>query len=213
MPYYKQVLGIEPSKLAQAEHINLIQSHVNNAFVECLSDLFGNGCILDDDEEALKVTPTPYHIDASNKNFENENDYISFYDRYLRQEFETNKSEIQSFNLKMHNTSNLKPTIFAEIRDTDMNFIAEAHTELPITTGETGPADVKFIFNLKHQPTSTYYFVLRPIDISATDFNDVSETIVPDMFTVKFDKSGSLNQGLYASYNGVDYLQSNIRYR
>jgi len=210
MPYYKQVLGIESTKLAQAEHINLIQSHVNNAFVECLSDLFGNGCILDDDEEALKVTPTPYHIDASNKNFENENDYISFYDRYLRQEFETNKSEIQSFNLKMHNTSNLKPTIFAEIRDTDMNFIAEAHTELPITTGETGPADVKFIFNLKHQPTSTYYFVLRPIDISATDFNDVSETIVPDMFTVKFDRSGSLNQGLYASYNGVDYLQSNM---
>ena len=177
--------------------------------------MFGDACILDGDEEALKITPTPDHIDQENKNFDDADPYISFYDRYFRQKITTEKSEIQSIRVQMQNDSRVEPTIFAEIRDLDMNLKQEANVKLTSTIEQKDPVDVEFIFNLKHLPVGDYYFVLRPVDISSTDLiengdESIYDVITEDMFKIKIDKGGNYNEGLEASYNGTDYLNSNL---
>ena len=213
--YYERVNGhIKPSEIARSEDINKIQTNIQTAFTEMIKDIYGDGCILDEDEEALKLTPTSYHIDQQNKKFNNTDnidDYcISFYDRYFRQKIELDKSEIQSIRVQMHNKTQVEPTIFAEIRDLDMNLKKEANVKLPSTIDNDQPIDVDFVFNLEHLDVGDYYFIIRPVDINLTDFTDATyDTITPNSFLLKFDQTGSYNEGLEASYNGVDYLNAN----
>ena len=71
MSYYNLVTGnLSSSKIAKSEDIVNIQSNIQGAFAESITDMFGDACILDGDEEALKITPTPDHIDQENKNFD-----------------------------------------------------------------------------------------------------------------------------------------------
>lgn len=216
MSYYNLVTGnLSASKIAKSRDIVNIQSNIQSAFAESITDMFGDACILDGDEEALKITPTPDHIDQENKNFDDADPYISFYDRYFRQKITTEKSEIQSIRVQMQNDSRVEPTIFAEIRDLDMNLKQEANVKLPSTIEQKDPVDVEFIFNLKHLPVGDYYFVLRPVDISSTDLiengdESIYDVITEDMFKIKIDKGGNYNEGLEASYNGTDYLNSNL---
>ena len=216
MSYYNLVTGnLSSSKIAKSEDIVNIQSNIQGAFAESITDMFGDACILDGDEEALKITPTPDHIDQENKNFDDADPYISFYDRYFRQKITTEKSEIQSIRVQMQNDSRVEPTIFAEIRDLDMNLKQEANVKLTSTIEQEDPIDVEFIFNLEHLPVGDYYFVLRPVDISSTDLiengdESIYDVITEDMFKIKIDKGGNYNEGLEASYNGTDYLNSNL---
>ena len=216
MSYYNMVTGnLSSSKIAKSEDINNIQSNVQSAFAESITDMFGDACILDGDEEALKITPTPDHIDQENKNFDDENSLISFYDRYFRQKITTEKSEIQSIRVQMQNNSHIEPTVFAEIRDLDMNLKKESNAKLTSTIDQEEPIDIEFIFNLEHLPVGDYYFVIRPIDISSTDLiengdESIYDVITSDMFQIKIDRGGNYNEGLSASYNGVDYLDSNL---
>ena len=216
MSYYNLVTGnLSSSKIAKSGDIVNIQSNIQSAFAESITDMFGDACILDGDEEALKITPTPDHIDQENKNFDDADPYISFYDRYFRQKITTEKSEIQSIRVQMQNDSRVEPTIFAEIRDLDMNLKQEANVKLTSTIEQKDPVDVEFIFNLKHLPVGDYYFVLRPVDISSTDLiengdESIYDVITEDMFKIKIDKGGNYNEGLEASYNGTDYLNSNL---
>ena len=214
--YYERVAGtIEPSQIAQSEDIHAIQTNIQKAFQEMITDIFGNGCILDEGEEILKLTPVPYHIDQENKNFDEDgrkSDYlISFYDRYFRQKITIEKSEIQAIRVQMCNNTNMTVTVFAEIKDMDMNLVQEAHTELASTINESDPVDVTFNFNKEHLPVGDYYFIIRPVDISSTDLGDVEtySVITPDDFTIKYDRTGSYDGLLEASYNGVDYLNAN----
>ena len=216
MSYYNMVTGnLSSSKIAKSEDIVNIQSNIQGAFAESITDMYGDACILDGDEEALKITPTPDHIDQVNKNFDEANSYISFYDRYFRQKITTEKSEIQSIRVQMQNDSRVEPTIFAEIRDLDMNLKQEANAKLTSTIDQEDPVDIEFIFNLEHLPVGDYYFVLRPVDISSTDLiengdESIYDVITKDMFKIKVDKGGNYNEGLEASYNGTDYLNSNL---
>ena len=203
--YYDIVTGnLSPSKLAKSDDITEIQTNIQKAFAKSITDMFGDGCILDEGEEVLKITPTPYHIDQENKNFDDQKYLISFYDRYFRQKIETEMSEIQSIKVQMENNSHLEPTIFAEIRDSDMNLIKEANTKLKSTIDQEEPIDIEFNFDLKHLPAGEYYFVLRPVDISSMDFienGDESkyDVITPNMFNVKYDRDGTYKGGLEAS--------------
>ena len=212
--YYNRVIGtLEPSEIARSEDIHLIQSSVQNAFQEMIKDLFGIGCILGEEEESLKLIPTPYTIDQENTNYNETNPWISFSDIYLRQKIMIEKSEIQAIRVTIQNNTNLMPTVFAEIRDADFNLIKEANTKLP-TTNEDGEK-IEFIFNLQHLPVGLYYFVIRPVDINAADLTANGDetqydTITEDSFQILCDKDGNYLEGLDASYNGVDYLESRL---
>ena len=102
--YYERVIGnLMSSEIAKSEDIHSIQTNIQSALQDSYKDFFGDGCILDDDEEALKLTPTPSHIDQQNKNYNDDENFISFYDRYLRQKIVTEKSEIQSIHIEARN--------------------------------------------------------------------------------------------------------------
>lgn len=213
--YYNRIIGtLSPSEVARSEDIHLIQSSIQTAFQEMITDLFGIGCILGQDEESLKLIPTPYTIDQSNNNYSEENPWISFFDIYLRQEIEIHKSEIQAMRVTIRNTTNLMPTVFAEIRDSDFNLIKETNVKLPAQTEDAGE-EIDFIFNLQHLPLGQYYFVIRPVDINSADLTANGDetqydTITEDSFQILCDRNGNYNQGLHASYNGVDYLESRL---
>ena len=218
--YYETVTGnLASSEIAKSEDIHAIQSNIQHAFANLIRDVTGDGYILDDDEDALKLTPIPDHVDQSNKNYDKDNDTLPFYDTYLRQKITTEKSEIRSIRVQMINESNLSPTVFAEIRDMDMNLKKETNTILPptnkTTTSVNDPIDIDFIFNLQHLPIGDYYFIIRPVDISSADLTvDGDETIYDhidaSMFQIRYDIDGNYKEGLDASYNGVDYVPSNV---
>lgn len=213
--YYNRVVGtLSPSEIARSEDIHTIQSSITTALQSMLIDLLGTGCILGDDEDDLKLIPTPYTIDQTNTDFNEENPWISFSDTYLRQSIDTEMSEIQAIRVTIQNNTNLMPTVFAEIRDANFNLIKETNTKLPAQTDDDGQ-QVDFIFDLQHLPKDTYYFVIRPIDINAADLTANGDetqydTITEDSFQILCDRNGNYNQGLYASYNGVDYLEARL---
>ena len=95
--YYETVTGtLASSEIAKSEDIHAIQSNIQHAFANLIRDVTGDGYILDDDEDALKLTPIPDHVDQSNKNYDKDNDTLPFYDTYLRQKITTEnlKSEV-----------------------------------------------------------------------------------------------------------------------
>lgn len=215
--YYTRVNGnLKPAEIAKSEDIHEIQTNIQSAFNQMAQDIFGDGCILDDDEDALTLTPNPLHTDQVNKNYDDEQgSFISFYDIYLKQKINIEKSEIQSITVQMRNDTVLSPTIFAEIRDNDMNLKKEANVVLQSTLDNEDPADVNFIFNLDHLPTGEYYFIIRPVDITLTDLTingdeTIYDDIRPEMFLVRYDRGGNYGEDLQASYNGVDYLDANM---
>ena len=84
--YYDRVIGtLFPGQIARSEDINNIQSNVQDAFERFIKDLLGDGCILDEDENAMVLMPTPFHVDQENKNYDPDDNFISFYDRYFKQ--------------------------------------------------------------------------------------------------------------------------------
>ena len=197
--YYNRVIGsLAPTEIARSEDINLMQSNTQTALQEMIRDICGAGCIIGGGEEDLKLTPTPDHTDQENMNYEDEADFISFQDRYLRQSILIEKSEIQSIRVQMMNLSEYEPTVFAEIRDTDFNLIKETNAKLTVSED---PIDMIFTFNLNHLPLGEYYFIIRPVDMSASD-----GTIDFESFKVRYDKGGNYHEGLDVSYDGVNYL-------
>ncbi len=213
--YYDRVSGtLSPSEIARSEDIHEIQSNITTAFQEMLIDLFGTGCILGDDEEDLKLIPTPYTIDQANTDYGEENPWISFSDIYLRQRIDIEKSEIQAIRVTIQNNTNLMPTVFAEIRDSNFNLIKETNVKLPSQTEDDGQ-QIDFIFNLQHLPQDNYYFVIRPIDINTADLTANGDetqydTIDENSFQILCDRNGNYNQSLNASFNGVDYLEARL---
>lgn len=213
--YYNRVIGtLSAAEIARSEDINLIQSNIQVAFQEMMNDVFGTGCILGGEEEDLKLTPTPNHIDQANTSYDEESCEFSFYDVYLSQSFNIEKSEINTIRLQIKNNTTLEPTIFAEIRDYNFNLLKETNIQLPSTIESEDFIDVDFAFNLDHLALGEYYFVLRPVDITSIDMaasgdENVYDTIDPEQsFVVRYDANGSYNQGLKVSYNGVDYLEA-----
>lgn len=219
--YFERVIGnLSSSEIARSEDIHEIQTNIQTAFIEMIKDTYGYGCILDDDEDALKIYPTPDHIDQENKNYDDDDEdinanLISFYDRYFKQLIHTEKSEIQSIRVQLKNESSLEPTIYAEIRDNDMNLLKESNIVLPSTVENDDPIEVEFTFNLTHLPIGDYFFILRPVDITTTDIaqsdnGSLLDNIGPQSFQIRYDRGGNYTEGLEASYNGVDYLPANL---
>ena len=212
--YYNRIIGtLSPSEIARSEDIHLIQSNIQTAFQEMITDLFGLGCILGEEEENLKLIPTPYTIDQSNTNYNDDNPWISFSDVYFRQQIDITKTEIQAIRVTIRNNTNLMPTVFAEIRDSNFNLIKETNVKLEDQTFDG--AEVDFIFNLEHLPLDSYYFVIRPVDINTADLTANGDetqydTITEESFEILCDRSGNYNQSLCASYNGVDYLEARL---
>ena len=69
--YYHRIFGhLAPAEIARSEDIHSIQTEIQSSFRKIAQDIFGEGCILDDDEEALKITPIPFHVDQQNKNYD-----------------------------------------------------------------------------------------------------------------------------------------------
>ncbi|MBR3208632.1 MAG: hypothetical protein IKF82_00030 [Bacilli bacterium] len=211
--YYSRVLGsLNASEIARSEDIHLIQSGIQTALQEMIRDMFGAGCVLGEGENSLKVTPTAYHIDQQNSNYDANENLISFYDVYLRQLISIDKSEIQSIKVQMRNSSQIAPTIFAEIRDGNFNLIKETNAVLP---PNEQPQDITFTFNLNHLPIGEYYFCIRPVDIASINYqntinNQAYNEVTTDSFKIRCDIDGTYCGGLQASYNGVDYLEARL---
>ena len=168
--YYKNIQGtLKTGKTARADDIHLIQSSIQDAISSLIVDMFGPAYILGQTENDLKLVPTPIHIDQSNTEYDIENQWISFYERYFRQGIRINKSSIESIKVHMQNTSNLSVTVYAEIRDINFDFIQESNAILNPTT-EDDYQEVEFNFGLNHLGVGHYYFVIKPIDISKADF-------------------------------------------
>ena len=233
--YYNRIEGtLNTGKTARSSDIHLIQSGIQDAFQRALTDICGTGVVLGETENALKLTPTTQHVDQKNA-FEladNQQPGISFYEVYLRQPINIEKSSIERIRLQMSNASKINVTLYGEIRDADFDLVGETNTRLPPTDANEY-IDIDFIFNLNHLPLGRYYFVLRPVDVSSVDltltnYEDAYDTILPEMFKVKYDKEGSYsnitdsyngivsddnilyheNIGLYASYDGNEYLEA-----
>lgn len=222
--YYTRVDGtLKTGQTARSSDIHLIQSEIQDALQKALLDIHGTGVILGEEKNALKLEPTTNHVDQSNLNFDEENPGLSCYEIYLRQPIDIEKSSIDTIRLEMLNNSNIQVTVYAEIRDGDFDLIAETNTLLKPTDPNTyEPID--FVFKKDHLPVGRYYFVLRPIDISAIDLTlsgdeSLYDTISADMFKVKYDSEGMYsnsnttasskdNLGLYASYDGNEYLEA-----
>ena len=211
--YYNRVKGtLEVAKLAQSSDIHLIQSSIQDAISSLIVDMFGPAYILGQQEDDLKLVPTAIHVDQSNTYYDNEQQWISCYERYLRQNISINKSSIESIKVHMKNDSNLTIPVYAEIRDINFDFIQESNAILN-PTDEDGYQEVEFNFNLHHLGVGHYYFVIKPIDISTADLivnGDETEydNISEDTFLIRYDRGGNYREGLEASYNGVDYLNA-----
>ena len=211
--YYNKVTGtIETGKTARSGDIHLIQSSIQDAIQRMIVDMFGPGFVLGESENALKLYPTNTHVDQSNANYNEYKNFISFYDTYFRQPIDITKSSIETIRVQMINQSNITTTIYAEIRDSTFDLVQEANATLA-PTEEDEYAEVDFNFSLNHLPLGRYFFVLRPVDISATDLTlsgdeTPHDTIDASMFQVRYDMDGSYNQGLEASYDGSNYLDA-----
>lgn len=211
--YYNRINGtLEVAKLAKSSDIHLIQSSIQDAISNVIVDLFGPSFVLGEAENDLTLVPTDIHIDQLNMNCDEEDQWLSFYERYFRQPLFIEKSSIESITLDMINDSNITTTVYAEIRDINYNLLKESNAKLAPTQSDEYQ-QVTFTFDLHHLGVGRYYFILKPIDISAADLalnGDESsyDTIVPEMFCVRYDRDGNYEAGLEASYNGVDYLEA-----
>lgn len=211
--YYNRIKGtLEVAKLARASDIHLIQSGIQNAISNVIIDMFGPSFVLGESENDLKLVPTAIHVDQINTSCDEDNQWISFYDRYFRQSLFIEKSSIESITLNMINDSKIETTIYAEIRDINYNLLKETNAKLHCTKSD-GYEEVTFHFDLHHLGVGRYYFILKPVDISAADLalngdEGTIEVIEPEMFCVRYDRGGNYEQGLEASYNGVDYLDA-----
>ena len=227
--YYNTIQGtLNTGQTARSSDIHLIQSSIQDAFQRALIDICGTGIVLGESEDALKLEPTTQSIDQYNSfdNADEENTSISFYDIYFRQPIDIEKSSIETIRLQMLNYSNIDVTIYGEIRDADLDLVEETNTVLKPTDIDDF-ANIDFHFNLNHLPLGRYYFVLRPVDVSAVDLTingDESEydTLRPEMFRVKYDIEGTYSEsnsedvileadsiiGLEASYDGNEYLEA-----
>ncbi|MBO5476305.1 MAG: hypothetical protein J6A15_00940 [Clostridia bacterium] len=224
--YYTPIQGtLDTGKTARSSDIHLIQSGIQDAISKALIDITGTGVILGESEDALKLEPTTQKIDQSNPFFDEENAGVSFYEIYLRQPIDIEKSSIETVRLQMLNNSNISVTIYGEIRDADLDLVQETNTILN-PTDDNEYADIDFHFNLNHLPLGRYYFVLRPVDVSAVDLTingdeSIYDTLRPEMFLVKYDNEGNYSKaqeeiewnsentdGLEASYDGNEFLEA-----
>ena len=233
--YYNRIQGsLEAGKTARADDIHLIQSSIKNMIRQVIIDMCGTAFVLGESENALKLYATNSHVDQSNLDSTQSPKWVSFYDKYLRQPIDINKSSINTIRVQMLNDSKITVKIYAEIRDSDFELVKEANATLKPTSDEHG-TDIEFHFNENHLPIGRYYFVLRPVDISATDLvinNDESYyddgssrdeisreyfdylinkgTIDHDYFCIRYDPDGNYNKGLEASFDGATYLKASL---
>lgn len=213
--YYNTVTGtIDAGRTARSSDIHLIQSSIQQAMRTMISDMFGAGFILGESENALKLYSTSEHRDQYNENNEDNIRTISFLDRYFKQPIIIEKSSIETINIQVTNVSNITTTIYAEIRNTDGELLQESNVVLaPNAQGDF--QTIGFHFDLHHLPLGIYYFILRPVDISATDLTingdeTPYDTITSEMFQVRYDTEGGYTQGLQASMDGSTYLDAKI---
>lgn len=232
--YYNRIQGtLETGKTARADDIHLIQSSTSRAIRDATIDIGGTSFILGGAEDAFKLYATNQHTDQSNLNYNENGCWVSFYDKYLRQPIDIDKSSIESIRVQMMNDSHITTTVYAEIRDEDFELVKEAHATLPKYT----TSDIEFYFNLKHISIGRYYLVIRPVDISSTDLAKSGDEIYYDekenysreeisrsyfdyltsegviqneYFLIKYDADGNYNKGLEASYDGSTYLNANL---
>ncbi len=208
--YYDVHQGtLEVAQLAQSSDIMTIQSHVQDAIKSLIVDMFGPGYILESTEDALKLTATPIHSDQQNLNYDSDNSWISFYERYFRQGIHIEKSSIETIKVQMINNSKFTVMVHAEILDDDLTSKGVSNVQLEPTTDENEYTNVNFDFNIDHLPLGDYYFVLKPVDISSVELTkNNNETITPDDFKIRYDRGGNYTEGLEVSYNGIDYLEA-----
>lgn len=224
--YYNRIEGtLNTGLTARSSDIHVIQSEIQDALQKALIDIHGTGVVLGEDEDALKLEPTTQHIDQSNTHFDEDNPGLSCYETYFRQPIDIEKSSIEAIRLEMLNNSNIEVTVHAEIQDANFNIVGETNAILKVTDPNTyEPID--FIFNENHLPLGRYYFILRPVDVSAIDLaingdEYIYDTIDPSMFKVKYDTEGTYSvpeenevilqedtYGLQVSYDGNEYWEA-----
>ena len=223
--YYKKVEGnLKPKQIARVEDIHQIQQNIREAIQNLIKDNLGVSYILGESENTFKLIPTTDYVDQFNyyngENSDTEKCWVSFYDIYLKQDIEIEKSSIENITVHMRNHTNISVTIFAEIRDDDFRLISEANAVLDPLEKEKNEKykTITFAFNEHHLPVGHYYFIIRPVDISVTDlvFNEGDDNtwynaqITPSDFQVRYDKDGTYNKEFEITINSIDDEENDI---
>ena len=221
--YYNKVEGnLKPREIARVEDIHQIQQNIREAIQNLIKDNLGISYILGESENTFKLVPTTDYIDQFNyyngKDDGTESCWVSFYDIYLKQDIEIEKSSIENITVHMRNQTNISVTIFAEIRDDDFHLISEANAVLDPLEKEEKYTPITFAFNKHHLPVGHYYFIIRPVDISVTDlvFNEGDDNIwynsqiKPEHFQVRYDANGTYNKDFEITINNIDDDEDDI---
>jgi len=193
--YYTEITeDIIPGHLAYADDINLIQHGIQAALAQIICDNFGDGYVLDDDEDAFLMTPVgtgDEQIDQMNRT-SSYLVYQSMTDVYVRQTIDITKSSVSSITVKVSNDSGANQVLRGELRtiegeNIDSDLIASYEVTVPAS--QTGAGDFTFDFNAHHLPEDSYYLVIK----YATGIK------------IALDESGAYNQSFATSVNGVQY--------
>jgi hypothetical protein len=187
---------IVPGHLAYAGDIGLIQANIQASESQLICDNFGDGYVLDDEENVYLMTPVgtgDEQIDQMNK----PSQYLSFRgmnDVYVRQTIEIEKSSVESIKVYVKNTSGDPQVLHGELRTTETETIDSeliSSYEITIPASQTAAGFFSFLFNVHHLIRDNYYLVIK----YATGIE------------IGVDTAGEYNKTFATSTNGVQYEQ------
>lgn len=190
--YVKEDGDIFPLRVAKAQDIHTIQSHITTALNQIIIDNLGDAFILDDEEDSFKLTPiedvsSDEIIDQQNLSSTNWKELI---DLYVTQDIITTKSSIENIHLKFRNVSESAINVTVEILNPNNEYVVEGSYTLSVP-GNTVETAYKLPFNLHHLAPGNYTIRLKRTNIRGLQ--------------VKYDSNGSYLAGMSESPDDDTY--------
>lgn len=186
--YYKLVENIAPGWLAKSTSINSIQNNVIEALSQLIMENFGIAYIMDDSENAFKMTPAITIYDQVN---ENGTAWKSLEQLYLCQRIDILKSSIRKIILKFKNETNTAKTvevILKEVHEDIRNGAEIAKKEISINPGIN---EYEIDFNLHHLHYTALHLIIKRTNESGV--------------YVYYDENGTYNGSLAESIDDYTY--------
>ena len=157
---------LEPLRPANVEDINLIQSNISTAFIQLIIDNFGDAFILDDNENAFRLSPVENTSTAvTDQKNENGSGWKELNDLYVTQVLTLEKSSIQNLRLKFKNISTTTSiNVTMEIRD--LNEVLLGSYTLTVPSNTTEETEYIIPFGIHHLPAGDYTLKIKRTNAS-----------------------------------------------
>ncbi|MFZ3130702.1 MAG: hypothetical protein WA125_06260 [Desulfosporosinus sp.] len=192
--YYTEVTeDIIGGHLAYADDIKLIQSGIQAMASQLICDNFGEGYVLDDDENSFLISPVSTTIDQMNEPTTQVN-WQPINDLYIRQTIDIEKSSVESIKVYVKNSSGANKVLHGELRTLETDTIDSeliSSYEVTIPASQTTGGYCTFLFNSHHLAQDSYYLVIK----YATGIS------------IRIDIAGRYNKSFATSTNGVQYQE------